>query len=189
MKKLVLLMAVVVLFAACGRGGDDEEQGAEETHKGTSCSAPVDQNGSPAPTPTPGFALGKAILQGADGSVLVNVEIAETPEQQAQGLMFRTNLDADCGMLFIFFEEHSGGFYMKNTLIPLSIAFMDVEGKIVKIIDMDPCEADPCEIYDPGVPYFAALEVNQGSFDEWQVSEGDTVEVVQNSRNETLDLD
>lgn len=184
MKKLALLCVALILFSACGRD-DDPEKAEEATREGTSCSAPVDQDGSPAPAPTPDFALGKAIIEGDDGSVLVNIEIAETPEQQGQGLMFRTNLDPDCGMLFIFFEEHSGGFFMKNTLVPLSIAFMDVDGEILKILDMDPCEADPCEIYDPGVPYHAALEVNQGSFTEWGVQEGASVEVVQNNRNKT----
>lgn len=183
MKKIALVSILLLLFAACGR--DEARSGDEVTREGTSCSAPVDENGSPAPKPTPDFALGKAIIEGDDGSVLVNLEIAETPEQAAQGLMFRTNLDEDCGMLFVFFEEHTGGFYMKNTLIPLSIAFMDVDGKIVRILDMDPCEADPCEIYDPGVPYHVALEVNQGAFAEWGIEEGDVVRIVQNSRNKT----
>ena len=183
MKKLALLLVFLLVFAGCNR--DEEEPKDEATREGTSCSTPVDESGSPAPKPSPDFALGKAIIEGEEGSVLVNLEIAETPEQQSQGLMFRTSMDPDCGMLFVFFEEHSGGFYMKNTLIPLSIAFMDVDGTIVKILDMDPCKADPCEIYDPGVPYHVALEVNQGSFEEWGIEEGDKVRIVQNNRNKT----
>lgn len=175
------MAVVLLLFAACDRNGASNEE--EATREGTSCSEPVDQNGSPAPKPSPDFALGKAIIEAEDGSVLVNLEIAETEAQRAQGLMFRTSMDEDCGMLFVFFEEHSGGFYMKNTLIPLSIAFIDVDGKILRILDMEPCEADPCEIYDPGVPYHVALEVNQGAFDKWGVAEGDSVRIVQNSRN------
>ena len=53
---------------------------------------------------------------------------------------------------------------MKDTLIPLSIAFAGEDGTILAILDMDPCEADPCEIYDPDVSYRSALEVNQGAF-------------------------
>ena len=64
---------------------------------------------------------------------------------------------------------------MKDTLIPLSIAFADADGTILSILDMDPCESDPCEIYDPGVPYRSALEVNQGAFDDWGVRVGDTL--------------
>jgi uncharacterized protein len=79
----------------------------------------------------------------------------------------------DAGMLFLFPAEHSGGFWMKNTLIPLSIAFVDADGRIVRILDMEPCRADPCPIYDPSVAYRSALEVNRGAFAEWGVVEGD----------------
>ncbi|MBA2724658.1 MAG: DUF192 domain-containing protein [Actinobacteria bacterium] len=184
MKKLALLAAVLLVLAACG-GKDGEKEAGEENREGTSCSTPVDQNGSPAPSPTPNFALGKAILDGDDGSVLVNIEIAETGEQHSQGLMFRSSLDEDCGMLFVFFEEMTGGFYMKNTLIPLSIAFFDIDGTIVKILDMEPCKEDPCTIYEPGVAYHGALEVNKGAFSEWGIEEGDPIRIVQNNRNKT----
>ena len=76
--------------------------------------------------------------------------------------MHREFLPDDAGMIFLFEEEIAGGFWMKNTLIPLSIAFVAGNGEIVRILDMEPCEADPCEIYDPGVTYSSALEVNQG---------------------------
>ena len=80
------------------------------------------------------------------------VEVADTQEEREVGLMNRESLPADAGMIFVF-EEDTGGFWMKDTLIPLSIAFAAADGTIVSILDMDPCEADPCEIYDPGVPY------------------------------------
>ena len=107
--------------------------------------------------------------------MLVHVEVAQTDEQRQQGLMFRESLADDSGMVFMFFEEHSGGFWMKNTRIPLSIAFFDENGIILEILDMDPCTEDPCEIYDPGVSYYGALEVNQGMFDEWGVEKGDHI--------------
>ena len=118
-----------------------------------------------------------------EGSVIIDVEKAETPEQRAVGLMHRTELDEDAGMVFLFFEDHQGAFYMKNTLIPLSIAFFAENGRILEILDMEPCEADPCELYAPvnddGTPitYWGALEVNQGAFDEWGVEVGDRVTV------------
>jgi uncharacterized membrane protein (UPF0127 family) len=105
---------------------------------------------------------------------LVNVEIAQTTEQRQHGLMFRDRLPKNGGMIFVYFEDSEGGFYMKNTFLPLSIAYFDVDGKILKIVDMDPCETDS-SLYDPGVPYRGALEVNQGAFDEWGVSEGDVI--------------
>jgi uncharacterized membrane protein (UPF0127 family) len=89
--------------------------------------------------------------------------------------MHRESLAEDSGMVFVFFEEQQGGFWMKNTLIPLSIAFFDAKGEILEIMDMEPCEADPCPVYDPGVTYMGALEVNQGAFDSWGVEESDSV--------------
>ena len=112
---------------------------------------------------------------------MIDIEVAETEQQRAVGLMHRRSLPEDSGMLFFFFEEHSGGFWMKNTLIPLSIAFIDEEGTIVEILDMEPCESDPCPTYDPGISYLAALEVNQGAFEEWGVEIGDLVTITRKS--------
>ena len=89
--------------------------------------------------------------------------------------MFREALPADSGMVFVYPSDHTGGYWMKNTLIPLSIAFYDASGRIVRILDMKPCRADPCRVYDPGVAYRGALEVNQGAFRRWSVEEGDRI--------------
>lgn len=93
--------------------------------------------------------------------------------------MGRKELPPDHGMIFLYFEDTQSSFYMKNTLIPLSIAFFDVEGNIVEILDMEPCTADPCELYTPTHSYRGALEVPQGSFETWGVSKGDRIRVVQ----------
>ncbi len=139
---------------------------------------------SPSPAITEGrstgvtFGHGKVLIDTDEGSVIVDVELAENEQQRQQGLMFRESLDDTAGMLFANFEADSpGGFWMKNTLIPLSIAFIDEDSKIVAILDMEPCRADPCPVYDPGLPYGAALEVNQGAFAEWGVEVGDRVTV------------
>jgi uncharacterized membrane protein (UPF0127 family) len=66
---------------------------------------------------------------------------------------------------------------MKNTLIPLSIAFWDEDGRIVGIRDMDPCTADPCPTYGSPDPYVGALEVDQGFFTEHGVVIGDRIEL------------
>jgi uncharacterized membrane protein (UPF0127 family) len=137
----------------------------------------------PIPEPSPPFAEGRAILEGDDGSVHLRIEIAEQPSQQAQGLMFRECLASDSGMAFIFFETTDTSFYMKDTLIPLSIAFFDDRGKILRILDMEPCTEEPCELYDPGVSFNGAFEVNQGSFAEWGIEEGDSIRITQNDRN------
>ncbi|KGQ22941.1 DUF192 domain-containing protein [Thermus filiformis] len=102
----------------------------------------------------------------------LKVEVADTPERQAQGLMFRTHLGEDEGMVFLFSAPTAGGFWMKNTLIPLSIAFFDRQGVVLRILDMAPCKKDPCPVYYPGVVYQGALEVNQGWFARRGLKEG-----------------
>ena len=109
--------------------------------------------------------------------MLVNVEVADRPELISLGLMHRTSLPEDAGMLFLFFEETSTGFWMKDTLIPLSIAFFDRDGEIEAILDMDPCEEEPCRLYGPGEPFHGALEVNRGAFERWGVEVGDRIRV------------
>jgi len=119
-----------------------------------------------------------AVIETGEGPVRIAVEVADTDAERQRGLMHRKSLPEDAGMLFVFESESSGGFWMKDTLIPLSIAFYDANGKILRILDMEPCRADPCPIYDPGVAYRGALEVNQGAFERWGVSEGDLIELV-----------
>jgi uncharacterized membrane protein (UPF0127 family) len=66
---------------------------------------------------------------------------------------------------------------MKGTLIPLDVAFYDARGKILRILTMTPCRAEPCRVYEPGLAYRAALEVNAGSFRRWKVKAGDRITV------------
>ena len=113
----------------------------------------------------------------ADGEVTVEVEVADSPWERRVGLMHRTSLPDDAGMVFLFEEPSDGGFWMKNTLIPLSIAFWSEEGRILAILDMQPCEAESCPVYDPGVRFVGALEVNQGFFDRRGVRVGDRIEM------------
>ncbi len=99
--------------------------------------------------------------------VPLQIEVADTPVSRSQGLMHRRALADNAGMLFIFEETGSWGFWMKNTLIPLSIAFIGEDWRIVDIVDMavapDP-EKGPFEIYESARPFKYALEVNRGFF-------------------------
>ena len=115
------------------------------------------------------------IIETAGGEVELNVEIADTPDEQQVGLMNRKELAANAGMVFVHNTPVESNFWMKNTLIPLSLAVWEEGGKIAAILDMEPCEADPCQIYTPGVPWVGAVEVNQGFFDEQGVKVGDQV--------------
>jgi hypothetical protein len=92
-----------------------------------------------------------------DGAAL-RPELALTPAARARGLMNRKPAPVD-GMLFVFPERTTGGFWMKNTLVPLAIAFFDAGGKRVRKLSMTPCLEDPCPIYDPGRRYRFALEL------------------------------
>lgn len=109
--------------------------------------------------------------------VVLTVELAETNAARQRGLMYRRSLGTKAGMAFLYPRDIRGGFWMKNTLIPLDIAFADARGQILRILTMQPCRRDPCRIYDPKVSYRTALEVNAGSFRRWGVRTGDRLRV------------
>jgi uncharacterized membrane protein (UPF0127 family) len=119
----------------------------------------------------------RVVIETAGGEVEIAVEVADMPEERARGLMGRTSLAADAGMLFVYPGPTEGAFWMKNTLIPLSIAFYGRDGTILRILDMEPCRRDPCPLYDPGVAFRGALEVNQGAFERLGVREGDRLDL------------
>jgi uncharacterized protein len=108
-------------------------------------------------------------------TIPLTVQVADTPKKRDKGLMFVENLPDNEGMLFVFSGETYGGFWMKNTLIPLSIAFLHSDGKILKILDMLPCKGDICPTYDPELTYNYALEVNLGWFKKNKIKKGDVV--------------
>jgi uncharacterized protein len=179
-RHLAALACLTLFVAACG--GDGESAGPTTTVSGPEpTTTQAETETSTPPTTTEEERDGPVVLiQTERGEeVAVEVEVADTQAEREVGLMNRESLPEDTGMIFLFEEETSGGFWMKNTLIPLSIAFAGGDGTILRILDMEPCEADPCEIYDPGVFYASALEVNQGAFASWGVEEGDLLTLEQ----------
>jgi uncharacterized membrane protein (UPF0127 family) len=110
----------------------------------------------------------------------LQVEIASTPQERAQGLMFRKELAQDQGMLFCFEKSGIHNFWMKNTSLPLSIAFLDETGKILKVEDMAPLDMTHLHPSPPGTRY--AIEVNQGWFKRKGVKVGDAVDLRLNSK-------
>ncbi|MGF6949847.1 uncharacterized membrane protein (UPF0127 family) [Neobacillus sp. B4I6] len=114
-------------------------------------------------------------VSSGERTIKLTVQVADTQKKREKGLMFVGKLSENEGMLFVFSGKTYGGFWMKNTLIPLSVAFLDSDGKILKILDMVPCKSDECPTYDPKLSYHYALEVNLGWFEKNQIKEGDFV--------------
>lgn len=97
------------------------------------------------------------------GAHAVTAEVAATTEQRQHGLMFRFNLPADRGMLFVFDQPQPLGFWMKNTYIPLSIAYLDADGRILNVEDMAPHDE---RSHPSRGPALYALEMRKGWFAE-----------------------
>jgi uncharacterized membrane protein (UPF0127 family) len=92
------------------------------------------------------------------------VEVARTPEEQAQGLMYRESLPEKAGMIFLFSDNGVHRFWMKNTMIPLDMIWMDPSGKVLFVsADTPPCKADPCPSYGPDSPASQVLEIAGGN--------------------------
>ena len=106
------------------------------------------------------------------------VEIADTREKQALGLMFRDEMPADQGMLFIFPNEAPRSFWMKNTRIPLDIMYFDKDLIMVSIsADTQPCRVSRCPSYPSSAPAKYVLELNAGTASELGVGPGDRLTI------------
>jgi uncharacterized membrane protein (UPF0127 family) len=93
----------------------------------------------------------------------VQLELAVTDQERADGLMFRDSLPADRGMLFLFDVDARVPFWMKNTFIPLDMIWLSATGEVVDVHEhVPPCRSDPCPNYEPARPGRAVLEVNAG---------------------------
>lgn len=133
-------------------------------------------SGNPYPEPPPQAtvtpdATGTAMI----GEHTLALLVVTTPETRAQGLMFVRELPQDTGMLFVFPEDAQQSFWMRNTFIPLSVAFLDAEGRILNIADMQPL--DDQTFHTSAGPARYALEVNQGWFAARQIEAGAAVQL------------
>jgi uncharacterized membrane protein (UPF0127 family) len=163
---LTLLFASLLFVAGCGGGGASSGDGSTTTSgTGPATTAETTQAGAPEAT--------VRIINSAGEEVDVGVEIANTREEREKGLMDRTSLPEDRGMLFVFDREQPLSFWMKNTLIPLSIAYIDSQGRIVDIQDMQPLDETP---HPSAEPAQYALEVNQGFFADRGIEVGNVLQ-------------
>jgi uncharacterized membrane protein (UPF0127 family) len=110
----------------------------------------------------------------------LQVEVADTKQERKRGLMYREKLSIDQGMLFVFPEEADRGFWMKNTLIPLDMIFVDAEGKIVNIEEAYPednTSDEDLKTYRSDAPAKYVIETNSSFTEINNVEEGDRVEI------------
>ena len=113
------------------------------------------------------------VIEGKAGNVTLTVELALTPAQREQGLMYRKELKDGEGMLFVFQSDQVLSFWMKNTFVPLSIAYISHDGRILEVFDMQPQNLDPVRS-SRSVRY--ALEVPQGWFSRVGLGPGDKLD-------------
>lgn len=161
---LALFVTSLLLVAGCGAEEDETpDEGPDE--------------GPPVTTATkPGTAKTTTlnIVNSFGERVEVEVEIADDDNERQRGLMGRTELAENAGMLFIFEAEQPRSFWMKDTLLPLSIAYIAADGHIVDIQDMQPLDETS---YPSTEPARYALEVNQGFFTERGIQVGDRLDL------------
>jgi uncharacterized protein len=164
----VAVVALALLLAGCG--------GAPANSDTESHNTPQDA-GTTATEGTTSSDLRTMVIDTSEGKkVEVRVEVADDVNEQAKGLMYRKSLGEDRGMLFVYPAERELSYWMRNTLIPLSIAYIDSEGRIVDILDMKPLDDNPPH-YVSSEPVQYALEVNKGFFEKKGVKEGDHAEL------------
>lgn len=112
-------------------------------------------------------------------SAVYRVELARTPEELAQGLMFRESLPEHSGMLFLFPDSQVHKFWMKNTIIPLDMVWMDRDGRVLFVSgETPPCRADPCPTYGPELPAESVLEMAGGLAGLEKITVGSTIRFI-----------
>jgi uncharacterized protein len=167
---LLLLVAGVALLAwalasAAGLVRRDDPPAMAEPRPGPTTSPPTTRGAEPA---TVAYRL-----EGTTGAArTVRRGVAADPAARARGLMGRTSVPEGTGMVFLYPEDVAEAYWMKNTLVPLSIAFVAADGQVVSVAEMTPCTADPCPSYAPAGPYRYAVELAAGSFGEAGVGPG-----------------
>jgi len=118
------------------------------------------------------------------GSEVMITEIARSEKEVRTGMMFRTNLAENAGMLFVFPYPHRTSFYMKNTLVPLSCAYIDPDGTILEMLDMKPKDETPLPASSDRIQF--VLEVNQGWFQRHKIAIGTIVRTEKGSLQQTF---
>lgn len=159
MLKTSLSVAAVILLSSCST--------LSSLKKMTANASPQIEQGQELPT------TAIALIKGAT----IQLEVAQTPQQQAIGLMFRESLADDRGMLFPFASERIARFWMKNVSISLDMIFLNGDRVVGIASDVPPCQAEPCPVYGPNALVDGVIELRGGRARELAVEVGDTIEI------------
>ena len=142
---------------------------------GASCSREP-QSTTPAAVPSPAPTGPRVELP---SGAVYSLEVARTPQETGQGLMFRESLRPRSGMLFLFQDGQPHRFWMKNTMIPLDMIWLDGEGRVIFVsANTPPCRADPCPSYGPDVPIDSVLEIAGGMAEREKVTPGSRLRIL-----------
>jgi uncharacterized protein len=189
-RRLRVLLAVAVVlvgvglwaFVLRGAGGPaDPELGAEVGQSPpTTAAGGASPPGDPDRLPLEGFSEIAVTVDPGDGHDLLSWCLLAAIEaaQRARGLMEVTDLQGYSGMAFLYQEDTTSAFYMRNTPTPLSIAYIAADGAVVSTTDMEPCEdREGCPTYPPKGPFRTAIEVFQGDLPSLGITDAATVTV------------
>ena len=145
------------------------------------CGAAPKNAAGPGATPTaaaPAASAGSGPRAVMPSGAVYTLELALTPEDQAQGLMYRESLPPNTGMLFVFPASEPHHFWMKNTMILLDMIWMDETGKVVFVsANTPPCKADPCATYGPDGAARQVLEIAGGMAAKEKITVGSTLAI------------
>ncbi|MEX2394625.1 MAG: DUF192 domain-containing protein [Actinomycetota bacterium] len=188
MRRIAVIVLLLAATGACAGDSPPPTSAPQPTTTGAGRGAALPSttpwpSGITAPAATEAQSIDETVdLQVGDRTI--TAEIADEAYEIRTGLMFRDSLAEDAGMIFLLQAPQSRGFWMKNTRVPLSIAYMNRLGaatfEVVAIRDMEPCRTQDCPGYPPeptGTAYNSALEVNEGVLADAGVKAGDRITV------------
>jgi len=162
-------LLVLIPLAACGPSEGQVQSREASLAEKPPADTPVRPGSIQELLPPPGQAW---VIFGAD---TVEAEVARTYEERERGLMYRESLAKGRGMLFVFPDAQIRSFWMKNTFIPLDIAYLDAE---LRIVDIQPMEPESLDSHPSALPAMFALEVPLGWFEEVGIAVGDQAQVI-----------
>ena len=181
-----LCVSVLIATACAGSGADGSDgvgdslvSASQVIAASTTTVAVTTTTVDPAAVVPTGFELVVGRATKADGTICeLCLWLAESEDQRARGLMFVTDLGGADGMVFVYPEPHTGAFWMKNTVTPLSIAFFGTAGTYLDAFDMEPCTADPCPQYPTPNDFTIAIETTKGGLSDLGLEPGSVFQLL-----------